>query len=114
MPNTLVHSPQCPNCLRFIDALRRTSVAAQTSLVDVASLSPEQLASITAVPALLTADGQTLYGTKAFEWLAQFQGDVELEGFAGGAGGLAFSDVDSMGYASYTQGFSAFEPPTAE
>lgn len=111
MPHMLFHSPQCPNCVRFIDALARTSVARDVSLVDVSTLTPDQAARLSAVPALVTSDGQTLYGTKAFEWLSQFQGDVELEGFAGGAGGLAYSDVDSMGYASYTQSFSAFEPP---
>lgn len=109
--HTLLYSTQCPNCLRFIDALKRTSAAASVSLADVASLSPSQLASVQAVPALVLADGQTLYGTKAFEWLKQFEADVELEGFAGGGGALPFSDVEALqGYATYAESFSAFEP----
>lgn len=107
--HTLLYSTQCPNCVRFIDALKRTSAATNVSLVDVATLSSSQLASVQAVPAMVLADGQTMYGTKAFEWLKQFEGDVELDGFAGN-GSLPFSDVAShQGYATYAQRFSAFE-----
>lgn len=108
--HTLIYSDQCPNCVRFMDALRRTSAAAHVTLVDVARLTREQLASVQAVPALVTPGGQSLYGTKAFEWLKQFEGDVELEVF-GGNGGLAFSDVGGIGYAAYTDAYSSFEAP---
>lgn len=109
MAHTVVYSQQCPNCARFIDALQRTSAAGQVSMVDVARLTPDQLARVSAVPALVLPNGQTLYGTKAFEWLKQFEGDVELEGFAGN-GTLPFSDVGSaQGYATYAEAFSAFE-----
>lgn len=110
--HTLLYSDQCPNCLRFIEALSRTPVAREVALVDVRSVRADQLENVKAVPALLT-DGDTLYGTSAFEWLKQFEADVELEGFAGGGGGggLAFSDVTSaQGYASYAHVYSAFEP----
>lgn len=106
---TLVYSPQCTNCARFIDALRRTPAASSVAMVDVAQLTPQQLSSVTAVPALITAEGQTLYGTKAFEWLKQYEADVQLESFNGN-GTLPFSDIGSMGYATYATDFSAFEP----
>lgn len=107
--HTLVYSEQCPNCTRFIDALSRTSAASDVALVDVAHLTAQQLARVQAVPALVLPSGQTVYGTKAFEWLKQFEADVELDGFAGN-GSLPFSDVTSMqGYATYAQSFSAFE-----
>lgn len=107
---SVLFSPQCPNCVRFIDALRRTSMATAVNYLDVTRLDPQQLSRVQAVPAVVTAQGQTLYGTKAFEWLKQFEGDVELEGFGGENGALAFSDVDSLGYAMYTEGYSTFEP----
>lgn len=109
--HTLIYSEQCPNCVRFMDALKRTSMAAHVALVDVSRLTREQAASVTAVPALVTPEGQSLYGTKAFEWLKQFEGDVELEVF-GGNGSLAFSDLGGIGYAAYAEGYSPFEPPT--
>lgn len=108
--HTLLYSDSCPNCLRFIDALRQTTAAAQMSLVDVSTLANEQLARVQAVPALVLDNGQTLYGTKAFEWLRQFEGDVELEGFSS-HNTLAFSDVgSSQSYAIYSEDFSPFEP----
>lgn len=110
--HTLVYSPQCPNCMRFLDALGRTPVAADVAVVDVHEVPPERAAHLAAVPALITGDGSgTLYGTKAFEWLKQFEADVELDGFVGGHGSLGFSDVEAaQGYVTYAQSFSAFEP----
>lgn len=110
--HVLVFSEQCPNCVRFIDALQRTSAAGSVTLMDVARLSQEQLAAVQAVPAMVLDSGQTLYGTKAFEWLKQYDGEVELEGFAGGrSSALSFSDVASAsGYATRAQDYSAFEP----
>ncbi len=109
--HALLFSAQCPNCSRFIDALGRTSAATDVSLVDVATLAPDQLARVTAVPALVLSDGTTMYGTKAFEWLKQYEGDTVLDGFSGENGALAFSDVSStQAYASYSQAYSAFEP----
>lgn len=107
MSHTLVYSQQCPNCTRFIDALKATSAAGHVRLLEVSQLPPHQVRSVTAVPALVLAEGQTLYGTKAFEWLKQYEGDVDLEGFAGN-GTLPFSSVDSMGYATYAENFSSF------
>lgn len=108
--HTLVYSAQCLNCARFMESLARTGVANQVTLLEVGSLAPGQRASITAVPALVLADGATLYGTKAFEWLKQFEGDMELGGFDGGHGALAFSDLEGSSYASYCQGYGPFEP----
>lgn len=110
--HTLVYSPQCPNCMRFLDALGRTPIAADVAVVDVHSVPPERAAHLAAVPALVTGDGSgTLYGTKAFEWLKQFEADVELDGFVGGNGSLGFSDVNNArGYVTYAQRYSAFTP----
>lgn len=109
---TLVYSPQCPNCMRFLDALQRTPAARDVTVTDVNTLGRDQLTHLAAVPALITAEGAVLYGTKAFEWLKQFDGDTELDGFVAGRGSLAFSDVASaQGYASYAESFSAFEAP---
>lgn len=114
--HTLVYSPQCPNCMRFLDALGRTAEASNVAVVDVHEVPADQAAHLAAVPALITGDGNgTLYGTKAFEWLKQFEADVELDGFVAGQGSLGFSDFTSMqGYVTYAQGYSAFEPMPEE
>lgn len=109
--HTLIYSEQCPNCMRFLDALRRTSIHPQVAVLDVHTLSKDVVAGLSAVPALVDGDsGATLYGTKAFEWLKQFEGDVELDAFQAGHSGLAFSDWSSAhGYASYAEGYGPFE-----
>jgi hypothetical protein len=110
LPTIVVYSPQCPNCARFLDALSRLPVSSQVRLVDVTTLSAAQTAGLTAVPALMTG-GRTLYGTKAFEWLKNFEQEAPLDSYDGSGGSLAFSDVSSaMGYASYSTLFSQFEP----
>lgn len=108
--HTLLYSTQCPNCARFLDALRRTPVAKDVAVVDVATLSDAQLTRVAAVPALVLARGETLYGTKAFEWLKAFEADVDVAGFDGENGALAFSDIDTQGYATYATVYSPFEP----
>lgn len=112
--HVLLYGSQCPNCSRFIEALRRTSAAAQVRLVDVADVAPDRLVGVTAVPALILSDGSTLYGTKAFEWLKQFEADMQIDGFAGAAGGmLAFSDLTEEGQygaTSFATSFGPFEP----
>jgi hypothetical protein len=108
--HTLVYSAQCPNCLRFIEALRMTSAASSTVMIEVSQLDPARLSRVAAVPALIQPDGTPLYGTAAFEWLKLFQGELTPDGFAGEGGALAFSTLDSAGYAMYTTDYTPFEP----
>jgi hypothetical protein len=109
--HTLIYSEQCPNCIRFLDALRRTSIHPQVATVDVHTLSNDIVDRLAAVPALVDGDsGATMYGTKAFEWLKQFEGDVELDAFSSDRGALAFSDWSSShGYASCAEQYGPFE-----
>lgn len=106
----LYYAPQCPNCVRFIGALDRTAVARQVARIDVNTLPAEQQRQVSAVPMLVLSSGQTLLGTRAFEWLRSYEGETELESFAPGRG-LAFSDInDDQCAMTYTTPYSAFEP----
>ena len=112
---TLVYSPQCPNCMRFLDALKRTPAARDVVVVDLHTLGRDELSRLAAVPALVMPDGTVVYGTKAFEWLKQFEADMELDSFVAGRGSLAFSDLGSaQGYATYAESFSPFEAPAGQ
>ena len=112
----LYHSPRCPNCVRFVAAAARLpDLAAQLEVVDVDAV-PGAAGHVSAVPTVLTADGATFVGSKAFEWLSQFESQAELECFqlvGGCRGGLAWSSIDDPagGLASFTDAFSAFEAP---
>jgi hypothetical protein len=109
--HTLIYAAQCANCKRFMEMLDRTPVNAKVRRVDAYSLPPHQLAQVGSVPTLVTSTGQALVGTKAFEWLQQFNSVNELDCFDRGSGGLAFSDInDDLAPINYSTSYSAFEP----
>ena len=95
---TLVYHPDCLNCKRFIDGLRRVRGASVT-LMHVDSLKPAQRASLRVVPTLVLTDGRVLDGTDAFAWLGQFEANPDS---FGGFGALPFSDLDdAIGVGGY-------------
>lgn len=109
-PHRLLYAPQCPNCMRFVGALDRTPARDSVAKIDVNSLAPEQRKRVTAVPMLILNTGTVLVGTKAFEWLKQYEGESELDCFYGGRG-LAFSEVaDDTCTMAWSTPYSAFEP----
>ena len=109
MVHRLFVAPQCPNCARFIGALDRTPIASQVQRIDVSSLSPQQRAQVPAVPMLLLDSGATLVGSKAFEWLKQYEAGVELESYMA-ADGLGFSSIDDTNtFVTYAHAWSPFE-----
>lgn len=106
----LVYASQCPNCMRFIGALERTPARDAVNKIDANSLTPDQRRHISAVPTLVLDTGVTLVGTQAFEWLKQYERDVDVESFSTGRG-LAFSDIESdQAFASFAVPYSQFEP----
>ena len=109
-PHRLYYAAQCPNCMRFIGALDRTPARGQVVKIDVNTLPADQRRHVTAVPMLVLNTGVTLVGTRAFEWLRTFEGEVELESFSLGKG-LAFSDInDDQCSMAFSTPYSAFEP----
>lgn len=88
----LFYAPQCPNCVRFMEALDRTPMAQGVTRVDVNWLSPDQRSRIQAVPTMQVPEGY-LTGTDAFKWLRAFEADVE-PGCYGASNGLAYSSLD--------------------
>lgn len=108
--NQLIYASQCPNCMRFIGALDRTPAKSTVSKVDINSLSLEQRKHVTAVPMLILGSGGVLVGTKAFEWLKQYDGEMEVESYCGGRG-LPYSNVqDDTWTMNFSTPYSAFEP----
>lgn len=107
---TAVISAECTNCVRFVDALKRTKTAVeQVRLVDVATLDESQRVGLTAVPTLILRDGRRLVGTDAFQWLDQFAAEVEPDAF-GGFGALPFSDITAdIGFATFNDPYTSIE-----
>ena len=108
------YSPRCPNCTRFLSAVGRVPSLASgggARFVNV-DASPEAARMVTAVPTVVTRDG-AFVGSKAFEWLAQFQDQTELDScpLTGCGGGLAWAALDGDSFAQFSDNFSPFEAP---
>ena len=59
---------------------------------------------------LMLSTGGTLVGTRAFEWLKEFEGQMEVDSFTPGRG-LPFSDIaDDAATMHFSTPYSAFEP----
>lgn len=87
-------SSNCPNCIRLLETIHRIpSLRGSVAIVDVDSLQPADVAQLglTAVPTLV-ADGRQHVGKAAFEYLAQYNGEMELEAVSLGVGNLTFGD----------------------
>lgn len=94
---TVYTSSNCPNCLRLLDTLQRIpSLRGSTTVVDVDAISPSEVSRVglTAVPTLV-AHGRQHVGKAAFEYLSQFNGEMELEAVSLGVGNLSFGDFSA-------------------
>ena len=104
---TVYYSPQCPSCVRFMKTVQSLHMDVQA--VDVSTVPVNGL---TAVPTVVTVQGQTLVGTKAFEWLHGFEANRPLTEYATVMGegcgfGLTYTDLGSDETVD-TAPFSAF------
>jgi hypothetical protein len=104
---TLIYSAQCPNCTRFIESLDRVPSGAGVKRIEVSRLPPEMYQRVAAVPTLVLENGQQLVGSKAFEWLKQFDAEVELDGWGGG-NGLAYAPLEGDQYVQFAPRFGDF------
>jgi hypothetical protein len=105
-------SSHCPNCARFVDAVRTSPKATkEVRLVDVDAVSAAVRSSLSVVPTVHTAGGKMLAGSQAFEFLKLYESDSELGVYEIGAGSLVFSDFASGDGKPQSVGFfEAFEP----
>jgi len=98
-PAILYYSERCVNCKRLIDAIERMpSVHKNMRFLNIDTTSPETKQQLTAVPTMQLQNGQMLVGSKAFEYLQQFNSEIEYETLPIANGGsLPFSQVGSDG-----------------
>ncbi len=107
---TVYVSSRCTNCQRFVGALRRSQVADSARVVDVDVAGPVR--GLEYVPTVADGAGGVHAGTRAFEWLKQYESLDELDPAGFGGAGLPFSMVDdATGTAAYADPFAPFTPP---
>jgi hypothetical protein len=92
---------------------RIPSLRSNVEVVDVDRIAPEQKAGLQYVPTLVDNSGKQFIGTKCFEWLQQFQTEIELDCAPDGKC-LAFSDINGGGEMDHVQHFGEFFKPPAE
>lgn len=93
MQYTAYISSQCPNCNRFVESVRASPQAQKDiRLVDIDTLQAPQRNKLTAVPTVQTAEGKMFVGSKAFDLLKKYEGDIELHPWMP-EGSLVFSEV---------------------
>jgi hypothetical protein len=103
-------SSVCPNSQRFLGSLQRIpSLRDTTKIVNVDHAPPSMHPGIEFVPTLVDSSGVVFVGEKCFEFLKQFNAEMEVEPMAfGGAGALAYSSIDAEGV-EYSRNYSPFE-----
>lgn len=103
-------SQGCPNSKRLVDNIVRVErLRNSMHIIDVDQLSPDQRAGLQYVPTIV-ADGRQYIGSKAFEYLKQFDAEIELEPVSLG-GRLAYASVEGDGGVQYTEAFGEFVVP---
>lgn len=100
--HVLYMSERCSNCNRMVNTLKRIPSLQSTRVVDI-DRTPTP--GIEYVPTLVDSRGTTYIGSKAFEYLKQYDGEIELEGMQLGSGGLAFGSIQDGGELNYSAAF---------
>ena len=84
--------------MRLLDVISRTqSLQTEIKVVDVTQAPPAMLRGVSAVPAIVFADGKVITGTQCFEYAKGHEKDMSLD--CGGdflsGGGMLYSSIDS-------------------
>ena len=75
---TVYVSRQCPSCTRILEIIKRLEVRARIVNIDV----EQPRHNITAVPTIITKQGQSFVGTNAFMYLQEFEEQAPLDRYA--------------------------------
>jgi hypothetical protein len=99
MPLAVYVSDRCSNCNRLINYLKRIPSLSDTRVIDIDRY-PTQ--GIEFVPTLIDNGGKSHVGSKAFEFLKEFEAEIELESVQLGSGQLAFGTINDGGELQYS------------
>lgn len=105
MPITIYISTRCSNCNRLMGTVKRIPSLSDTRIVDIDRYSVQ---GIEYVPTLVDDYGTTHIGSKAFEYLKKYQGEIQIDAMEIGTGRLAFGSLDDDGELNFTSMASDF------
>lgn len=110
--HTVYVSSQCPNCARFLSTLRRIqSLSGTTRIVDIDTLDESHRNRVEYVPTFVDGQGRLYTGAKAFEYLKQFDHEIELDSAPIGGRSLAFGTLNDGDGLTYSGFYGDFTPP---
>lgn len=95
-------SQRCPNCTRFLETVR--SIPSLQHSLRVVDIDQTPHPSIQYVPTVVDKNGTTLVGSKVFEWLQQFQAEVEYESMNMSFGDLSYGSINDGGAIDFANG----------
>jgi len=99
-------SQRCPNCSRFLDSVRTIPSLQHTMRIVDIDQTPHT--GIQYVPTVVDQSGQSLVGAKAFEWLKQFQSEVEYQPMSLSMGTLSYGSIHDGGAIDFANGAYKF------
>lgn len=95
-------SQRCPNCNRFLESVR--SIPSLSQSLRIVDIDQTPSPSIQFVPTVVDQSGKTLVGSKVFEWLREFQGEVEYQPMQLSMGSLSYGSIHDGGAIDFANG----------
>jgi hypothetical protein len=89
-------SSRCSNCVRLLSSIKRIPSLQGARIIDIDHADKRSIQQIEYVPTLVDDSGRTHVGTAAFEFIKQYQSEIEYEPMQIG-GGLSFGSIDGGG-----------------
>lgn len=99
-------SQRCPNCSRFLESVR--SIPSLSQSLRIVDIDQTPTATVQYVPTVVDERGKTLVGSKVFEWLAQFQSEVEYQPMHLSMGSLSYGSIHDGGAIDFANGVYKF------
>jgi len=95
-------STRCPNCQRFLETVRSIPSLQQTLRIVDIDRTPHP--NVEFVPTVVDNKGSVMVGQKVFEWLKQYQSEVEYTPMPLSMGSLSYADLGEGGSLAYADG----------
>lgn len=99
-------SQRCPNCTRFLETVR--SIPSLQHTLRVVDIDQTPTPAVEYVPTVVDRSGQAMVGAKVFEWLKQFQSEVEYEPMQLSFGTLSYGSINDGGAIDFANGVYKF------
>lgn len=106
MPIVIYISHRCSNCVRLLNTIKRIPSLQAARIIDI-DRGPVQ--GIEHVPTLVDQRGRRHVGGKAFEFLKQYEDEIDIQPLQLGSGSLPYGSIQDGGELQYTNDLYEFK-----